>query len=64
MQTCQKRKPTVDHREVRPWAFAGDLLLFPIALPLDFYTGAIYKPCAHYTSLAIDRKAVRHFYNR
>jgi hypothetical protein len=45
LENCQKRKPGMDNREIRPWAFAGDMLLFPIALPIDFYTGGIYKPC-------------------
>jgi hypothetical protein len=48
VQYCQKIKPEMDHREIRTWAFAGDVLLAPIALPVDFSTGAIYKPCNKY----------------
>ena len=47
-QYCQKTKPAMDHRQIRPWAFAGDILLLPIAMPIDFYTGGIYKPCNKY----------------
>jgi hypothetical protein len=64
VQTCQKIKPTFNKREIRPWALAGDILLAPIALPVDFFTGAIYKPCINYSSMAINRKEVRRFYNR
>jgi hypothetical protein len=48
IQACQKEKPPMDHREIRPLALTGDLLLAPIALPIDFYTGGIYKPCNKY----------------
>lgn len=45
---CQAQKPKADEpkREIRPAAFTFDLLFFPIiSLPVDFATGAIYKPC-------------------
>src|SRR5437870_4461867 len=63
VQACQKRKPNIEHREIRPFALAGDLLMAPIALPIDFYTGAIYKPCIHYTTETINKKEVRRVYN-
>jgi hypothetical protein len=47
-ELCQTQKPPMATREIRPWAFAADLLLAPIALPIDFYTGGIYKPCSKY----------------
>lgn len=48
IQRCQSYKPAMEHREIRPWAFAGDMLLAPVALPYDFYRGGIYKPCNKY----------------
>lgn len=59
VQSCQKIKPGIDHRELRPWAFAGDLLLAPVALPIDFSTGAIYKPCQRYRVDVINKRDVR-----
>ena len=43
---CQKKKPDTGHREIRPFALVGDIIWFPyITLPIDFATGAIYRPC-------------------
>ena len=59
IEACQKRKPTVGHREINPLIFLVDVPLFPITMPVDFYTGAIYKSCTFYESTAINKKAVR-----
>ena len=43
----QKRKPAPgdQRRQVRTGALIADILLFPlISIPVDFATGAIYKP--------------------
>ncbi|RIV23753.1 hypothetical protein DYU11_12320 [Fibrisoma montanum] len=43
----QKRKPAAGEarREVRVGALIADILLFPlVSIPVDFATGAIYKP--------------------
>lgn len=43
----QKRKPAAGEpqRQVRAGALIADILLFPlISIPVDFATGAIYKP--------------------
>jgi hypothetical protein len=64
IEACQKRKPTVGHREINPLVFLADVPLFPIALPVDFFTGAIYKSCSFYESSAINKKAVRAMKNR
>ena len=64
VEACQKRKPTVGHREINPLVFLADVPLFPIALPIDFYTGAIYKRCTFYESTTVDKKAVRKMKNR
>ncbi|GAB3178042.1 hypothetical protein GCM10027291_42880 [Telluribacter humicola] len=43
----QKRRPAEgeSRREVRIGALVADILLFPlISIPVDFATGAIYKP--------------------
>ena len=44
---AQKRKPQSDEptRQVRVGALIADILLFPlVSIPVDFATGAIYKP--------------------
>jgi hypothetical protein len=45
---CQRHKPDYGEpkRKVRPVALAADIITYPvICLPIDFITGAIYKPC-------------------
>lgn len=45
----QKRKPAPgeERRQVRVGALVADILLFPlVSIPVDFATGAIYKPKA------------------
>ncbi|WP_247237151.1 hypothetical protein [Telluribacter sp. SYSU D00476] len=49
----QKRRPAPgeSRREVRVGALVADILLFPlISIPVDFATGAIYKPRTATTS--------------
>lgn len=46
---CQKHTPARDEpkRQIRPAALVFDILSSPIiALPIDFATGGIYKPCS------------------
>lgn len=43
----QKRRPAAgeERRQVRVGALIADILLFPlVSIPVDFATGAIYKP--------------------
>lgn len=50
---AQKRKPLPgeSQRQIRPGALIADILLFPlISIPVDFATGAIYKPKASATA--------------
>jgi len=45
---CQRRRPESGEpkRQIRPVALAADIVCDPIiCLPVDFLTGAIYKPC-------------------
>jgi hypothetical protein len=46
---CQKKGPGQGgaHRQIRPAALIGDILLFPIiSLTVDFVDGAMYVPCS------------------
>ena len=48
LTSCQTAKPLGGRREIRKAVLIGDILVFPlivISLPVDFKTGAIYKPC-------------------
>jgi hypothetical protein len=45
---CQWEKPEGVRRQIRPFALIGDILSGPfmiIAIPVDFVTGGIYRPC-------------------
>jgi hypothetical protein len=46
LTSCQTAKPLSGKREIRKGYLIADIVLLPfITLPVDFKTGALYKPC-------------------
>lgn len=49
---CQSEKLEGERRKISPLVLAGDIIFFPmISLPVDFGTGAIYRPCNYTKSV-------------
>jgi len=51
---CQWEKPEGEKRKIRPAALIGDIISGPfmiIALPVDFATGGVYRPCNYTKSV-------------
>ena len=51
---CQYEKLEGERRKIRPAALIGDIVMLPfavISIPVDFATGAIYRPCNYTKSV-------------